>query len=58
MLSPAPERLLVELDKLDSRERTAFENNLHSDANLGSGPYSTTFNTKCAKQDCPNKRKK
>src|SRR6266404_4525469 len=112
MLSPALRQLLVELDKFDSRERTAFENDLHSellhldkilatarrfserrgkaaeppsrvallknfqnlsslnalmmdlnnlpstmsDTSLGSGPYSTTFNTKCPKQDCPNKR--
>ena len=31
MLSPALKRSLVELYKLDSRERTAFENNLHSE---------------------------
>jgi hypothetical protein len=100
MLSPALRQLFVELDKFDSRERTAFENDLHSellhldkilatarrfsekrgkdaepflatlvtdlnnlpstmsDANLGNGSYSTTFNTKCSKRDCPNKRKK
>ena len=28
------------------------------DASLGGGPYSTTFNARCSKQDCPNKRKK
>lgn len=28
------------------------------DASLGGGPHSTTFNTKCSKPDCPNKRKK
>src|SRR5262245_46587898 len=29
-----------------------------SDADLGIGPYLTAITTKCAKQDCPNKRKK
>ena len=41
--------LMMDLDNLPS---ATF------DMSLGSGPHSTTFNTRCSKQDCPNKRKK
>jgi hypothetical protein len=59
---PSPAAVVENLINWSSLNALMMDlNNLPStmlDASLGGGPHSTTFNTKCSRQDCPNKRKK